>query len=210
MDISYRPVKKSDYRALKTLIYDAWETHDVITERETVDEILDTYLFGSLLKSNYAQVAEYDGQAVGFLFGRHGGHFRSFLRPDWYVRYLAAQIRMHFSPHGTLALKMDKITARTNKKLKRSHLKHYDGELTLFVVGASYRGLGIGSHLVAGFHSFLARHRASSYYLYTDTYSTYGFYDARGYRKVAEETVDWEDFQEATPPRYFIYEYNLA
>lgn len=210
MDITYRPLCRRDYPSVKAIIFDAWEADGIIKDPETVSEILSTYLYGTLVKSNFTLAAECDGQVVGFLFGRHGSLFQSTKRLDWYLPYIWALLKMEFSPNGRQALKFNKITNRTNRKLRYRHARHYDGELTLFAIDRRYRGRGIGRHLEEKFNSFMAENGARNYYLYTDTYSNYQFYDKHGFRQVAEETVDWEEYHEEVPPRYFIYDYELS
>lgn len=145
-------------------------------------------------EATYLQVAVADGAVMGTLMARVDGD----------------------EPHSDMAA-IEKDFERSEKQLLESehgqHIVHYlqsdrhdteqmaertrqdsQAEILLFLLSPAARGLHLGSRLFDNFLTHLQKRGGQSYYLYTDSDCTYGFYDHRGMRRVAEHmeapTVD--------------------
>ena len=103
-------------------------------------------------------------------------------------------------------LKITRITNKTNKALYKNSPIKPTSELVLFIVDSRYRGHSIGSMLEKNFCEYLISQGRDTVYLYTDTYSNYGFYERRGYVRFGEMEVNFNLPEEGEPlPKYYIY-----
>ena len=208
MEIFCRNLKKSDFPALRHMIYEAWDfgyDADAVSTRE----LLDDYLYEYLAKSNFCKVAVADGTVISFLLGRCNrlGTWKHRLR--YFFPRNFARFRMLFNRDGQKELREEHRIARADSDLIRYHRGQFDGELCLFATDERFRGHGAGVDLLRLFHAFLRENGAKDYFVYTDTYSNYEFYNRQGFRQISSETVDLGDGMEPKPT-FFLYEYRLG
>ena len=116
---------------------------------------------------------------------------------------------MLFNRDGQKELREEHRIARTDNDLIRYHRGQFDGELCLFATDERFRGHGAGIDLLRLFHAFLREKGAKDYFVYTDTYSNYEFYNRQGFRQISSETVDLGDGMNPKPT-FFLYEYRLG
>ena len=192
-EVTYRPFRAhdaGDVTDTRAIIDEAFFIHRYVRRPVLLDSLLEVYLRGSLLVSSYAQVAVRDGRVIGVLMGRVSGEprlagaFRSALLVAGHMLRLAV---VGFPERRSL--RQFFAFNRTYRRLRRAATAPLTDELTLFAVEAEARGLGVGRSLYEGFLTRLREHGRKDFYLYTDTLSTYGFYERRGMTRAASEDL---------------------
>lgn len=141
-------------------------------------------------ETTYSQVAvsEDDGTVLGALLARVDGE-----APQAGERL--AQVESAFgktattlsaSEHGRGIVSYLERDRADTQQLAASVRKETPTELLLFILSPQARGHRLGSALYDGFLAHLRERGVRDYYLYTDSTCSYGFYDHRGLRRVAE------------------------
>lgn len=189
--VSYRRLKRRDYKEVRALICDAWRYDQAISNPRELNEFLELQLYNVLCHSNYTEVAVIGGRVAGFLFGRVNKSPRLLPRLKFAGPREFDRLKLYFTAMGRKQLRAEAILSDIYKRLIKGRKKEYGGELVLFVVSEDYRGKGIGSHLQEGFKNYLRSRRVRSMCVYTDTYCNYKFYEDHGFRLVDWEYIDW-------------------
>jgi GNAT superfamily N-acetyltransferase len=210
MNLKFRKIKVSDYRAIKDIMSEIWHLDEDVEDRRSLAFYENAYLYFYLGNSNYYEVAVADGKVVGYLMGRCDYVKTGAAHARYWIRYYMAKLRLFFSSSGREGLEIINKTLHVDNKLLRDHANEFDGELCLFAVSQEYRKHGIGIMLLEHFHEFMRKNGAESYYLYTDTYCDTKFYDQNGFELISLDTVDFGDEEEGVRlPKYMLYKYNI-
>lgn len=75
-------------------------------------------------------------------------------------------------------------------------IHHPEGELNFFAVNPDIKGKGIGTKLL---NEFEKQEVGKEIYLYTDSGSTYQFYEHRGFKVVGEKDIELDTYGEMVP-----------
>lgn len=203
---TYRPYRSQDAADVKALIDEAFTIHQYVAAPHLVPSALETYLRECLAASTVARVAVRDGRVVGILMGRVAGREKlpgvigNRLRAWGHMVALGVLgIREHRSLRQYLAF------SGVYRSLRRRVPGPLEDELTLFAVGASTRGLGIGKALYGEFLDHLRQHGRTDFHLYTDSRCTYGFYEKQGMVRAASQ--DLTVYLDRRPTQLGVYLY---
>lgn len=188
--IDYRDYDVSHAGDVKRMINEAFDIHRYARAPRLLDSALEVYLAERLAASTYAQVAVREGRAVGVLMGQVSGQ-------AWLPGRIRNRLRM-WAHMGRIALTgfgerktLGQYFAfgPAYRRLRREATVPPTDELTLFAVDAGTRGSGVGSAMYRDFLDHLRACGRRDFYLYTDTWCTYEFYERQGMRRAAEETM---------------------
>lgn len=143
-----------------------------------------------MMEANFTQVAEVDGRAVGVILGRTRGRR---LRPWVALRCLyhgaAMALSGTYQRLGTQLSGYDRysdVLDRMSGVLDGA----FDAEVALFIVDKRARGCGVGAVLFERLNAFFREKGVRRYYLHTDSACSYGFYERKGLRRLAEVQTD--------------------
>lgn len=206
MEISYRKMKRKDFGFVQKLISSAWYD-EYGFRKSTIKHYAKVYFYECYRQSNYEIVATLENEVIGFILGRYKS-VSAFKKIITFFPLLFTAFLMIFTKEGRRGLRIGLKTDRIDESLKKETNKHFDGELKLFIVSKKYRSIGIGSKLQEDFIEYLKRKKAKNFYLYTDTYSDFAYYEKRGYVRLNTKTVDFGEGEDPLP-EYYIYEKEL-
>lgn len=178
-----RELRTEDYPALEEIICASWNFEKYCTG-ETVRQLAHYYLVGCLAEQTYTRVAVVSGKAVGVIMGNCFRVNRVSLRLRLHLLRLRMKLTVSSGGFSTAAFfsQVDQIDAKLLKRAGRE----YDGELSLLAVDSACRGMGIGKILYADLMKYFSAEHVSSFYLYTDTDCSYGFYEHQVLKKRCE------------------------
>ncbi|MGL4345689.1 MAG: GNAT family N-acetyltransferase [Cellulosilyticaceae bacterium] len=188
--ITYRPIQKSDYNAVKNIIGEAFEFNKRITNPKFLDIVLSLYLHSCLEKSTFSAVAVKDHRVIGIILGSipkvcplsttltH--RFHSFSQ-------LLRLCQVSKSDRALLHVFKDMDSIYAN--LISGKEADFGGSIALFAVTSECRGLGIGKSLVHQLQDYMLSQNVQDIYLYTDTICNYGFYESQGFVRVNEHRM---------------------
>lgn len=203
MEVKYRKMEKKDYKSVQMLIRKAW-----YDEYEYNDSIKNLYAKGYFYQcygaSNYSVVATVDDEVVGFIFGRYRD-VSVFKKVKTFFLFVYIWFLLVFTKAGRRGIRVGQITNKADKALLKGTKKEFDGELALFIVSDKYQRMGIGSKLQNDYYQFMKNNNAKNYYLYTDTFSDYTYYEKRGYKRLNTISLTF-NFDNDDKNEYYIYE----
>ena len=207
--IKFRQVTRADYAKLETLIRKTWGSKASYPApiKRALRKI---NLYHYLSEQNYNRLAIWQGEIVGIILGRSEhlpylpGKLRHLAPLLWNKAKLLA------CPNGRRILRNHLAEARADRALPRSAKKEFDGELVLFITDPSMQRHGIGSALLRRFYQFMRQNGCQNIYLFTDTSCNYGFYQRKGYRRIAEKCVCYQSANGPKKENHFLYTNNLG
>lgn len=205
-DITYRPYRDGDAAHVKAIIDEAFFIHRYVPHARLLDSALEVYLRERLLASTYTQVAEQNGHVIGVLMGRVHGQPR--LPRAVSNRLLTAVHMLKIAALGLSDLRsLGQYFGFSGvyRTLRERTSAPLTDELTLFAVSSAARGLGVGKRLYQNYLSHLRHHGRRSFYLYTDSLCSFGFYEKRGMTRTAEQ--DMTVYLDRTPEILGVYLY---
>jgi len=106
--------------------------------------------------------------------------------------------------YGSVADEYEKANKAMLKEFKQTHTP--DGELNFFAVNPEITGQGIGTKLLNTFEQLEAN---KLIYLYTDTGSTYQFYEHKGFNKEGRREINLEVADGQVPLTCFLFSKKL-
>lgn len=189
-DLTYRPFQPQDAPEVKAIINEAFMVDRYVPDPRLIGSVLELYLRAWLLTSTFTRVAVLDGRVVGVLMCRVAGEPR-----------LPGAVR-HRLVSWAHALRIGVLGLREHRSLRqyrtidreyRALRKQTDApltdELTLFAVAGDARGLGAGRTLYDTYLAHLRAHGRTTFYLYTDSSCSVGFYEKRGVTRAAARNM---------------------
>jgi ribosomal protein S18 acetylase RimI-like enzyme len=199
----FRPVTEKDADFIKKMVDETWEFNAYSDNTLITNLILSDYLKSLFNKSNYSDIAVYNDQPVGFLFGRcdtiSGENLKTLLP---------------FENHNTETIDDTgwNIYLRDLKKIKdaddfliKDKKDLFDGELILFIIDGHHRKSGIGRTLLERFMKHLRENNVKRAYLFTDDYCNFEFYDKIGFHK---ENVTSINLSDSNDRKFFLYSFD--
>jgi GNAT superfamily N-acetyltransferase len=185
--IIYRELRKSDYKPVAEMIRQTWE-FDKAGSPETAALAGNMYLRVSLAEQTFVRIAEKNGIPVGVVMGRINGRPICAYCHNIALFWIMARFRL--SAEGRNIRKIFNNFFSINEHFLEERKRNYDGELVLFIVSQNEKGKGVGKELLSRFYEYMRETSARTFYLFTDSYCDYGFYDQKGFRRVCELSTD--------------------
>ena len=208
-EVIYQEITPLEYPRLKEMIINAFGFSRFSKNRVVINSLAEIYLRATILMSTYHQVAIKEGRAIGFLYGRLDGE--RYLANRWGHRLvivvhviIATLLSMFSLPTALQALKYD----QTYQALKAMCQKKFIAEVTGLIVTSESRGLGVGKRLYSDFVDYLDERGATSFFLFTDSALSYGFYEKQG--MIREATIPVTFYIKPTPETLEIYLYSRS
>jgi len=204
--ITYRPYQPHDARDVKAIIDEAFSIHRYVKAPRLLDSSLEVYLRERLLASTYARVALKDGRVIGILMGQTAGqpHLEGALGNRLRAWGHMLKLAVLGLPEWRSLWQYVSFTG-VYRTLRQNTTSPLTDELTLFAVSSAARGLGAGKALYRDYLLHLRRHGRTSFYLYTDSLCSYGFYEKHGMTRTAEQ--DMTIYLDGKPERLGVYLY---
>ena len=202
--IDYRKVREADYTKVEELIRKTWgskKNHSAQIERA----LRKVNLYHYLSEQNFSCVAVRKGEVVGIILGRseHLPYLPNKLK--YLLPLLWNKAKLALSRRGRRILRNHTAEAQADRQLLRSAKKQFDGELVLFVTDRSVQRHGIGTALLRRFYQFMEQNNSRNLYLFTDTTCNFGFYQRKGYRRIAEKRVRYQTPKGPASEDHFLY-----
>ena len=185
------------------MVNETWEFNAYSDNTIITGLILSDFLRSLFKRSNYSDIAVYDNQPVGFLFGRcdtiSGENLKNLLRSENInietINYAGWNIYLSDLKKIKDA---DELLIRDKKDL-------FDGELILFIIDGHHRKSGIGRTLLKRFMKHLEENNVRRAYLFTDDYCNFEFYDKIGFRRESVTSIDLSDSNDR---KFFLYSFD--
>lgn len=200
MDIKYHLISRKDYRNIKKLIKEAWFGDDYLDQPANLKVYATGYIYMHMSTSSYLIGAYDNDKLIGFLFG---SCYKDKIKHRFKnkVKKFLVGFRMLFTKIGRRGLRVYFEEKKIDKSLKKDY-PYEDNEICLFIVDEEYRSIGIGSNLQAHYIEYLKGFDCHNFYLFTDTYSNFSFYDKHGYKRYRTQKVTYGNGEES---EYYIY-----
>ena len=205
--IIYRPIAEKDFSDIKDIINSSFGLHRFFINSEVLDCFLIQYLYECLAEATYTCVAEKDNKVAGFIIGNSKND--SFMNGQEEYLNQAKIFKNKLIDYGNkYNVKMNDYDnlKEVYKELIKDYENSFDGILTLFITSEAYRGMGIGKKLFSDFLGYLKNFNAKSFYLYTDSKCSYGFYDRMGFNRL--KNIDFSLQNKLCPIDTEVYLYN--
>ena len=199
--ISFRPIEKQDYTNLERIISDTWN-YEQLCGKKTARKMAKLYLAGCLSEQDFTCVAVKDGRAAGVIMGKDL-RIRHKTKLKYRLGFLSSLISMSLSAEGRKTLKMYGGIDKIDRDLLNGTKQAFDGELCFFVLDRRLRGSGTGKELFNRFMDYAAKNNMESFFLYTNSTCSFGFYEHRGLIRRGEKSFPVPGYEE--PMRFFIY-----
>lgn len=186
-----RDYEPEDATAVKNMINEAFYIYKYAQDPQLLDSALNLYLHECLAVSSYAQVAEIQGRTVGILMGRVSGMKYLPGRRKHQLQALGNLVKIAltgFKERKTLAQYFTFTRAYTRLRAKTT--APLTDEITLFAVDQAARGTGVGTLLYQEYMNVLCANGRTDFYLYTDSWCTFQFYERKGMSRAAQEVVE--------------------
>ncbi len=190
MNYNITKYRRKYYKQCVGLMGDTWDFNKHFPDRKKPNLINNLYFRLSIIDFNYSQVILDDKDRVcGFIYGKVKNSFKS--RIITILKVISALfICLYHYLAGNMGVLKD-----VNKVIKtffdvenqlNSKVEENDAYVSLFFVGSSLRGTGLGKKLMNDFTETAKSNKCNRIYLYTDKGCNYGFYDHLGFKRIIE------------------------
>lgn len=177
----------SDISKVRGMFCEAFGLDCYSESRFVMRHLLDHYLCGYLMESDYAITVRNAYGVEGFLLGctqkRKGKPVYRFLRA--YHR-----IFLPFSHGGRGYIRCKRLIERADAAMRRE-APVPESELILFVVRPESRGGGVGRGMLMVFRDWLVENNVKSMQLFTDDYCDVDYYRRRGYVQLGKRRIEF-------------------
>ncbi|EDR27217.1 hypothetical protein, conserved [Entamoeba dispar SAW760] len=181
MEVKYRRMNQTDWKSMKEMTCQAWETDKYLPEY-LVDIYCEEYCSYCYLHSSCCLVAEVNEKVIGFLMGRDQSIFKKDNNLEQKVKELKKQLHC-YPESSTLISSIEKYYEVAEKMYQKSS-KLIQNEVVLFIVNKEYRRKGIGKQLLNEFINVLQKTNQHDFYLITDSSCNYHLYDYLNYTQI--------------------------
>ncbi|MFR3685539.1 MAG: GNAT family N-acetyltransferase [Enterococcus sp.] len=175
MEVIVKQIEKKDFEAARKFALDGMHLSWYTSNKLELYLYSKYVLYLELTKSTMVLGAYLKDRLVGFLFANFHGD--KVVYDSWMYRLYMGIVEkfMRLFSKEDVSGPYD----QANREMLEEFSRHNpDGELTFFAVDPSLKGKRIGSILLAELEK---RKKGKLIYLYTDTGSTYQFYEKRGF-----------------------------
>lgn len=201
-EIVFRPLKRKDYGTVSKIICQTWR-FDQASSPKIAALAADMYLHMSLGEQNFTRVAEKNGNIIGVIIGKVEKRSAYKLLHNLALRWIVWKFMM--SKEGRRIWELFNSFFAINKRLLMESGRTYDGELVLFIVTEKEKRKGVGKALLTQFLEHMRQFHATNFYLFTDSYCDYEFYDRNEFSRVGELATDLE-LHSGRKMSFFLYE----
>ncbi|HGH3392544.1 TPA: GNAT family N-acetyltransferase [Citrobacter freundii] len=183
MDITIKEVQKKDHRRARQFAISGMHLSWYTSSRLHLLLYIQHYWNYELLHATHLMGAYSGDKLSGVLIAKMNDHpaiCSSVLRKifvatlEWIIRKL----------YGHSGEELDNLNMKMLQE--NSHCSQFDGEITFFAVAPETKGAGIGSLLLKELE---AREKGKKIYLFTDTGSTFQFYQKRSFQEAGKKRV---------------------
>lgn len=200
VNIEYRPIKRSDYDQLETIIKKVWE-YEQFASPKIATRLSRVFLASCLVNQTYTCVAVRENEPVGIIMGKNRKKHHKPLKH--LIHYWWAIAQTFIYKEGRQISKMYGEIDKINEALLKRTQTPFDGELALFVMDENQQGMGIGKTLYQNFLEYMSNEELNSFFLYTDTTCNFGFYEHQGLHRLEKEHLHFEALNEAE--QFYLY-----
>ncbi|KLI15022.1 GNAT family N-acetyltransferase [Brachyspira hyodysenteriae] len=172
-EIIFREYIENDLTFLTDIVIKVWGFDDMLSEKNA-KLIAELNLYSFLNTASFAKIALKDNIPVGFLVGKIINSKQNNIYENK-IKEIKSKISKNIE--GIISLLVYKKIKSINNNLYKQANKNYDAELSFFAVSKDCQGLGIGKKLFQEFNYYLKENNINDFYLYTDTYCNYKFYE---------------------------------
>jgi len=204
--VTYRSLSDKDIDPLSCLVAKTWLEDDPLSRSEAL-ALAKGYLTRELASSDYVCVAEIDGRPVGILAARDLKKHTS--RMHYWRMALHALMRGALSRAGFDDVVQFIKTERLDERMLKASGRKFDASIALLAVDRDEKGMGIGGSLYNHFLDYLRQMNRHSFYLFTDSYCDYRFYEHKGLTCIGKEGFLWTTGDKAESSEFYMYA-NLA
>ncbi|MCD5767411.1 GNAT family N-acetyltransferase [Klebsiella pneumoniae] len=183
MDITIKEVQKKDYRRARQFAISGMHLSWYTSSRLHLLLYIQHYWNYELLHATHLMGAYSGDKLYGVLIAKMNDQpaiYSSILR-QIFVAILECIISNLYGHSGA---ELDKLNMEMLQK--NPHYSQFDGEITFFAVAPETKGAGIGTLLLKELED---REKGKKIYLFTDTGSTFQFYQKRGFQEAGKKRV---------------------
>lgn len=208
--MSETKLSKHEIQTIERLIEEEFAIHRYVKQKHIIKWASKMYVWGCIAGSTEIFLTKSNHQVIGILMGRINQDVRLSRVLFAMFRYWFYQLLILLTAFSDLRGMMtySNIQSSYLKMLKKRN-QAYQAELTLLIVDHHFQGQGIGSRLVDSFNQRLESKQVDHYYLFTDTESTYHFYQKTGFQLVGEEQILVSLDGKKQPMKIFLYDYTV-
>ncbi|USI67406.1 GNAT family N-acetyltransferase [Lactococcus petauri] len=198
-------IDEAELADINQLIIDTW-AYQEWNKQENVLPMADFFLETILLTSTKVFVAKDKGKIIGVVAAA--------LTPDLFpksrIRYRQLEALSLIINQGKPETVFDFYleTMKLNEELIQQSKETFDAALNLLILNENYKGLGLGSKLYQFFLDYLKENKAKTFFLLTDSYSNYPFYEKKGLKRIAAQRFSWSNGAEVSEEdveEYYVY-----
>ncbi len=182
-EIIYRPIKKSDFGSVSSLIEETFELADFVSDKGLLTTFCKSYLYDCLAEATFIEVAEKDKQVIGVIMGNADSEYSYVEHANYFFQLGIQKVKILLNKNKKELKHYNEMLA-VYDKFYQKHKDKFDGVLTLFAVDESYQGHGIGKQLFTDLESYLKEKKVKRIYLFTDDSCNYGFYEYNGFKRL--------------------------
>ncbi len=206
--VIYRDLEERDIDELALLLASIWwaspDGVQADLEFGTVD------LANLANRATFAQVAEMDGEVIGYIAARCGN-------PDFetknYWRKLGRDAYSKIEEKSYAAAKdladYYVFEEHAHNVMLNQCDEDLSNELVLFAVADKARGRGVGSTLLKLATDYLKSQGAKNAFLFTDTSCNWQYYEKRGMERIAKYKSSEKEIAEGRPCELYIYKFTF-
>lgn len=187
MTLKIQNLASKDFKKIMNFAIEGMNLRDYVSNKIMLKAYSRYFLYLELEEASHVYAAYEGDEIVGLLLLNMKNSpkvYHNFWRKT-YVRLINLIEKLFF-------YKKSNIYQSTNQKMLAEFSKHHqiDGELNFFAVNPQVTGKGIGTQLL---EHVAKLHQGKQIYLYTDSGSTYQFYERRGFKQVGKEKITFND-----------------
>ena len=191
-------INEAELADINQLIIDTW-AYQEWNKQEHVLPMADFFLETILLTSTKVFVAKDKGKII-----------TPDLLPKSRIRYRQLEALSLIINQGKPETVFDFYleTMKLNEELIQQSKETFDAALNLLILNENYKGLGLGSTLYQLFLDYLKENKAKTFFLLTDSYSNYPFYEKKGLKRIAAQRFSWSNDAEVSEEdveEYYVY-----
>lgn len=184
--VIFRRPRATDLPDLYRLDRMMWFAHMSVDGSDFSQQCAINDIHGMLMRMTWARLAVVDGSIAGIIAASvkadtpYPVEFADQLESDW--QSMRASMASVTAQRVLRAMDQDQAE---NKEFEAHARADTDAEIVLFILDASVRGRHLGSRMYDMCINHFREMSARSYFLFTDSTCSYGFYDHRGLTRVA-------------------------